>query len=49
MTNIRYVYEMSAKIIALLGNEGSLLMFANKAGSTLGSREATLETDDGAS
>ena len=37
------------KIIALFGNEGSLLMFANKAGSTLGSCEATLETDDGPS
>ena len=37
------------KIIVLFGNEGSLLMFANKAGSTLGSPEATLETDDGAS
>ena len=37
------------KIILLFGNEGSLLMFANKAGSTLGSGEATLETDDGPS
>ena len=44
-----YLYDMSAKIIALFGNEGTLLMFANKAGSTLGSGEATLETDDGPS